>query len=1043
MISKIYFAIVSLFILMSLLLFVGFVTLQNGLFLPEISVSNIHIKQLYIKWNEKLDISIEEIAVIPTSVKTEDKLNYRDLGEILKKLSQTSHWFNSLVIEKILYKEFEGTFKYHNSDRGFLVAFSKESQLKLTINHEDEILCIDIQRFYDKTKNIDVKGKLYIDTKDIKFYTNLNLSIAKELDLTLFSKADTTTLNYKIISNKVITDYKHTISLVNLPKEARYWAYDAIKMSSLKITNICGHIEYNKLNEALKNIHISAIVNKLQYTYNKDLDAIHTQWTALEFKDGILYIYPHNAISYNKDLGKSWLQIDFTKKEELLTLHLLFDSLLDKDMLTILNTYRIKLPFLQKKGKVSTDLTITVSLRNINVDVHGTFYTKEANFDYLGLNIDIYNATITLNNYDVNIKSMGAKYKDVAKAMVDLTYNAATSEGKIDFHFNDISLKYISLNAKSTPLHATYNIKKDLDFIEIDKSVWNTKIQKVNVDAIRIPFNLQKLTLEVPTSFIELKGIGTAFISGFINLKDEKAQFNADVLKLSYEGIELSQSNTPLLISYDKQLSIRSKNEIFFNIAGSNYKINDLFMKIDENKISLKHTKIDIGKYIQTKIYANYNYKTNKSHISLSNFTLTDPNTNKTIYKNKKIMLSASNKDNTLTISSKELDSVFTSKESGWKLKINSIGRVAKNSTLLKKYYLTQGDFTLYKKKNDKFTRFKAHISYPYKLLVKNNKPEQFYKIKGKIYKEKVYVNVNNKIHASIKDTVHINMDNTSVNITELIRAVKDTSSESNSTNLFNVFLNAKNSSLYINPNRSILYDTLDIQYYDKILTAQLSYHNAKAGLKLEMEDFNLYGKDFNDNFMNHLFYLANFKGGKLDFALGGKLNDYTGVMYIKKTTITDYKILNNILAFINTVPSLVTFQLPGYSNEGLSVNKAYINFKSKKSTFNLTDIYLDSKEIDILGHGIADFKNDNLDVILNLKTDLGSDLSKVPLVGYILLDGNSISTTLSIKGKTSDPQVKLLLAEEIVVAPLNIIKRTLTLPYKLIKDALDNNNSK
>ena len=82
--------------------------------------------------------------------------------------------------------------------------------------------------------------------------------------------------------------------------------------------------------------------------------------------------------------------------------------------------------------------------------------------------------------------------------------------------------------------------------------------------------------------------------------------------------------------------------------------------------------------------------------------------------------------------------------------------------------------------------------------------------------------------------------------------------------------------------------------------------------------------------------------------------------------------------------------------------------------------------------------KNNNLDIVLNLKTDLGSDLAKVPLVGYIILDKDTISTTLSIKGKVSNPKVKSLLVKDIVLAPFNIIKRTLSLPYLLIKDAVE-----
>ncbi|MDF1876889.1 AsmA-like C-terminal domain-containing protein [Sulfurimonas sp. SAG-AH-194-L11] len=1037
-ISKTYTSIVSLLVFILLLLFIGFIILQNGLFLNEVTVSNVHIKQLYIKWNEKLDVSIHEIKISNKKINTNTNIDYKKLSSSLQKLSHTSPWFNSLTIEKILYKEITASFKYASKDKGFFLASSKDIDLDVSIGVVNDILTLNIKKFYDKKRDITLYGNIYIDTKNTLLLSNVNLNVSKELDLTLYLQSDTKKLYYRLVSNKLIRDYKHAIALANLPKEGQYWAYDVIKMSSVNITNANGFVDYDKMDEILTNIKVSATVDKLEYTYNKDLDPIHTKETQLEFKDGLLYIYPHQAFTSGKYLGQSWLKLDFTKTEELLSIKLIFNSILDKDMLNILNTYKIKLPFLQKKGVVKTDLNLEIGLRELHVKARGSFFTKEANFDYLGLNIDIYDANILLDNYDINIKKMKAKYKNIAKADVDVKYNASTSEGEIGFDFNYIKTQGLSLNTNSSPLHVKYNIGKTEDSIDVDSSLWHFKKQNIKIDTMHIPFNLKELKLQIPTTFIEDIDIGSAFISGSVNLSTIKAELNVDVLKFNYEGIEFSQSNTPFKIFYDKKFSIYSKNEIFFKVSGSNYRATNFYLELNENNILLKHTKLNIGKYITTKIYANFNTKTNKSHISLSNFVLIDPNTQNILYKNKKIMLSLSHLDGLLKISSRELDGEFLSRDKGWKLQLNSLNPIAKNSTLLKKLHLENGDFTLYKNKNDKYTRFKSNVVYPYKILVKDNIPLEAYKIKGKIYKERVYIAINNKIHIEIKDSVNINMDNSVLNISELLRVLKDIPSNTDKSNTLNILLKATNSTLYVNKSRSILYHTLDLQLYDNILTAQLSYSKGKAGLRFENNKFHLYGKNFNDKFMNELFSLSKFTKGNLDFSLSGNTDDYNGVIYVKKTTIRDYKTLNNILAFVNTVPSLVTFQLPGYSNEGLFIDKAYIKFKYNDNVFHLSDIYLDSKEIDILGKGVADFDKDTIDIVLNLKTDLGSDLAKVPLVGYILLDGDTISTTLSIKGKASDPKIKSLIAEDIVVAPFNIIKRTLSLPYLLIKDAVD-----
>ena len=112
------------------------------------------------------------------------------------------------------------------------------------------------------------------------------------------------------------------------------------------------------------------------------------------------------------------------------------------------------------------------------------------------------------------------------------------------------------------------------------------------------------------------------------------------------------------------------------------------------------------------------------------------------------------------------------------------------------------------------------------------------------------------------------------------------------------------------------------------------------------------------------------------------------------------------------------------------------MNFTSKDDVFYISDIYLDSKEIDISGRGVANLKDDLIDVTLNLKTDLASSVSQIPIVGYILFDEDSVSTSLNINGKLSDPNIQSMLAKEMIIAPLNIIKRALTLPFHLLEDA-------
>ena len=1054
-ISKTYLAIVSFLSFIFLSLIVIFIVLQNGLYLEKLSVPNITIKNAYIKWDEKLNISAQEID-IAQSKHSNKPLAYQDITRYLKLTSRFFLLTESIVVEKLKYNDVTISINHNMDKKGSLHASSPDFDLKAHFQFQHQHFLVTLEKLQALENKIKLNGKIIIDLLHKKLYSKLHFGVNNDADLLIYTIADKQRLDYVVKSKKEIERIHEFVALLHLPKEIKFWTSDAIDAQSLTLKKVKGFLQYNDLSNAYRHLYATATVNKLNYTYNPELDAIHTQKTELEFKHGILYIRPQEAYSYGMHLDKSWLKIDFTQPQEVLTLYLLFnDGMLNKDMLHILKTYNIQLPFLQHSGKVKTNLTLSVNLMTLKIDAHGTFYTPKANFDYLSLNIDTIDMLITLDNYDVGI-NMKAKYKDIADANVSVQYNAKNSVGAIKFKATKIELtKDQHLDTVKKPLEITYKISPKGDMILVDKSNWIIKgIHKnmqLSIDAMQIPFALNSLQLTLPTSYFSLQGVADGFITGAVNLKAIEADLQLDLLHFTYQGIKLNQSNMQLDMRYDKHLSITAVNDIFLNVNGSPYKLKNLFVKVQKDKLFVEHTKLEIGKYINTEISANYDLNSNTADINLKNFILINPQNQQILYYKRAINLELTTPTDAIEITSKQLQANFVLKQKRWILNLNSLGIIAKNSDFLQKFNIKNGKLSFYKKNSDKYTKFNGAIYYKYKLLTEQDQIIKKYKLKGYITKDQhLYFSVNNKVNVKMAQNIKINLNKCGLNVDDLVGFInflidktKDSKSKEEKVN---IFVSAKDSYLYLGNNRYVISDTMDLQYYNGIITAQLTHANGKAGFKLQNNIFHLYGNNFNDKFMEQLFSLSKFSGGSLDFSMNGTFFDYSGVFYIKKTTIQDYVVLNNILAFINTVPSLATFSLPGYNKKGLYVENAYMKFHSKDHIFNISDIYLGSKEIKILGKGKASIKYDTIGVTLNLKTDLGSNLSKVPLVGYIIFDGQSISTTLKITGKLTDPKVETMLARDIAVAPLNIILRTLTLPYKLIKDvadSIDSNSSK
>jgi AsmA-like C-terminal region len=1002
---------------------------------------NLQVKKLYIKWNEKLNISIQEVKIINNSKETKTDINLDEANKLFKSLLLFDNWFESIEINNILFNDISASFKYQDGKDGFLTASSKHFSFRSSLFFESHYFNAKIEEFHDYKRKIKITGNLIFDGYyNIELLSALDININNDIKLKAYVLANKEKLSYKIDSKKSIKSIKHTIEMIGMPKEVKYWAYDAIKTSDINLKSAYGWIDYDKLSDAYKNVRVVAIANNLEYVYNPELEPVVTKKTELEFKNGVLFIRPKDAYQYGFYLDKSWLKIDFSKKEELLTLFLLFEGKVNKDLLNLLKTYKIDLPFLQNSGSVDTNLKIEVGLRNVDVTAKGDFFTKKANFNYLGLDIDIFDAHIFLHNYDVKIDKMHSKYKDIATADVDVRFDAKKSEGTIDFDVEDINFKDLNLRLKKadTPLKVTYTISNKQDTIDAHSSTWIFKGKDVEVDRLTIPFDLKTLVAQIPTTPLRIKNLASAYASGTFALNPIRADLDVDLLKFVLHDVKMDQSSASLKVTYDKKLIITSNEKIRLNANNLDYVLGGTVLEIGQEEFKILHSTAKIKDLASAKFSAQYVFKDDAGTIKLKKLKFKNKDLGDIFSSDNEIKLHVMSNKKKTEIEAKDFNAQFMLKDKGWRLKFNSLKNISSKSKLLQDYNVTNGSFTLYKNHTDKDIQFSANTKYPYKLLVVQNKPIENYMIKGHIDKQTkdILLNVNSSVDVVVSKEIKVTANKIGLNIDEILNYVNDRNSTGEAGK--NVIFDSKDCYVYISKDRHAISDSIELQYFNNIISAQLEHKNGHAGFEFKEGKFYLYGDDFNDEFMDKLFALSKFKDGKLSFSMHGKTKDYKGLMHIKDTTILDYKILNNILAFVNTIPSLVTFSLPGYSKKGLEVKRAYINFNSKDDIFDITDISLDSKEMDIVGRGTASFAKNEIDIDLNLVTDLGSSISKIPVVGYILLGEDSISTSMSISGKLNDPSVRSLIAKDIVVAPLNIIKRTLLLPFHLFESDED-----
>ena len=63
------------------------------------------------------------------------------------------------------------------------------------------------------------------------------------------------------------------------------------------------------------------------------------------------------------------------------------------------------------------------------------------------------------------------------------------------------------------------------------------------------------------------------------------------------------------------------------------------------------------------------------------------------------------------------------------------------------------------------------------------------------------------------------------------------------------------------------------------------------------------------------------------------------------------------MLAFINTLPGLLTFNPPSYSTSGLPVEESYAEIHYADSVMNIEVLAIESDELSLAGTGSIDFR--------------------------------------------------------------------------------------
>jgi hypothetical protein len=248
------------------------------------------------------------------------------------------------------------------------------------------------------------------------------------------------------------------------------------------------------------------------------------------------------------------------------------------------------------------------------------------------------------------------------------------------------------------------------------------------------------------------------------------------------------------------------------------------------------------------------------------------------------------------------------------------------------------------------------------------------------------------------------------------------------------IVLKGKNAYLILDKTgKKLLSDHFTATLVGKRLTYNGRFKKGDVTLKQNGQRVGFKATNMPVDFLDALTQKNIFHQGRFDIDLAGTMQKANGKITITKSHLKESSTINNIVAFINTAPSLVTFRNPDYSSIGFNIKEGSIDFSLENERIKLNRIDFHGNSTDISGKGTVDSRKKSINLNLELSTfkSVSGIVKHIPIVGYLVLgEDGTISTSIDVNGSLSDPIVKTHLVKDTIVAPFKILQRTLSLPF-------------
>ena len=657
-----------------------------------------------------------------------------------------------------------------------------------------------------------------------------------------------------------------------------------------------------------------------------------------------------------------------------------------------------------------------------------TFYSK-VKIKKIFILIDKLNSDTKLNIYLKTKAKINNEVLDILKAYeIDLPFIQVSGDTQIELN---LIINLINFKSKQ---YGIFKINEDSGFLYKDEIIKLSKtILYLNNDKTY-----------AKKAILKYDKYAKAYADFYMDIPKLKAKIDLDFEYIFYNFAKPFYLYTPLKakIFFDEEklsakttkFKFKYKNYIFSNEA-LNFIIKDNFINFDNSKLK-------INNFFDSKYNIKYNIKNKTADIKLLTkiFDLNVGEINLVSIPNTKLTSKLKINKNDFNLSINELDFKFLKEGDENKFELKKLENFFFISKLLQDFFIGNGELNINTKDYESFN-MSGKTFYNKNILYKNSKLVRLIKFKSKYENNALKINLNNKIDINISKLVNIKIKDYDLSVKGL-ESLKNKDDDENKESK-KIILKGQNSKIILNDTETYPFNSYKIIKEKDRIKGSLFYKKSFIDIDINNTHYNIYANNLNEKFIKTFTKIKWFDGGSFNIHINGRKDKLEIYIIIENTIIKNLALFNNIMAFFNTIPSIISYKNPGFNEEGYKIKEAKIHLFKENNLYKFKNINLIGYSTDVSGSGELNLDDNSTNFTLNISAlkSLNNIINNTPIINYLIMgDNKSLTTTVKVKGNINSPKIYSELYKDILYTPVNIIKRIFYIPEKLIK-SFENKN--